>query len=257
MGRGLLLVLLPALLAQTPQPTFEVADIKPSDPSNPTPRSKGRVLPGGRIELPGATLKELIMFAYGVQEDMISGGPGWATRGRYDIVAKGPENPSPEVVRPMLQALLAESFKLTIHRVEKVQSAFVLTLGKRPPRYIEGDGGRQQCAWSVLESGLNRRECHNLSMAEFARQLPGAGKLGIDLPVIDQTGLKGVYDFHFDVGNLFQGGVGERGGLERPPAGPPAGSGPTIFGALEQIGLKLERRKMPLQAIVIDHAEQP
>jgi uncharacterized protein (TIGR03435 family) len=186
MGRCLLLVLLPALLAQTPQPTFEVVDIKPSDPSNPTPRGKGRVLPGGRIELPGGTLKELIMFAYGVQEDMISGGPDWATRDRYDVVAKGPENASPEAVRPMLQALLADSFKLTIHRVDKVQSAFVLTLGKRPPRYIEGDGGRQQCAWSVLESGLNRRECHNLSMAEFARQLPGTGNLGIDLPVIDQ-----------------------------------------------------------------------
>jgi len=177
-------------------------------------------------------------------------------RDRYDIVAKGPENTSPESLRPMLQSLLAERFKLTIHREARVQAAYVLTLGKRPPQYTEGDGGRQQCAWSILESGLNRRECHNLSMAELAHQLPGWGVVGIDLPVIDQTGLKGVYDFHVDVGYLPPGGAGERGGLERTPAGP-ADSGPTIFAALEQIGLKLERRKMPIQAIVIDHAGQP
>jgi len=79
MARCLLFVLLPALLAQTSQPTFEVADIKPSEPTSTTLRAgKGRVLPGGRIELAGITLKELIIFAYGVQENMISGGPGWA-----------------------------------------------------------------------------------------------------------------------------------------------------------------------------------
>lgn len=256
MGRSLLLVLLPALLAQTQQPTFEVADIKPSDPANLNTRGKGRILPGGRIELPGATLKELIIFAYGVQEDVISGGPAWITRDHYDIVAKAPANASPEVLRPMLQFLLAERFKLAIHREEKVHSAYVLTLGKRPPQYTQGDGGRQQCDWSVLESGLRRRDCHNLSMAELARQLPGWGGVGIDLPVIDQTGLKGVYDFHLDVGNPFPGGGGERGGPEH-PTGAPSDSGPTIFAALDQIGLKLESRKMPIQAIVIDHAEQP
>jgi uncharacterized protein (TIGR03435 family) len=255
MGRSLLLVLLPALLAQTPQPTFEVADVKPSDPRNLTPRGKGRILPGGRIELPGATLKELIILAYGMQEDMVSGGPGWVSRDRYEVVAKGPGNVSIDVLRQMLQSLLTERFKLSFHREERAQSAYVLTVGKRAPQYTQGDGGRQQCAWSILESGLHRRECHNLSMAELARALPGWGGVGIDLPVIDQTGLKGVYDFHFEVGNGFAGDGGGRG--PEGPVGPAADSGPTIFAALEQIGLKLERRKMPIEAIIIDQAEQP
>ena len=253
MGRclALLLLCLPALAQQT---TFEVAEIKPADPSNPRP-GKGRILPGGRIELPGATLKELIMFAYGVQEDTISGGPNWATRDRYDIVAKAPQNASAEVLRPMLQSLLAERFKLAIHREEKVQSAYILSLGKRPPKYTQGDGGRQTCAWSAAESGLRRRECHNLSMAELARQLPGWGGVGIELPVVDQTGLKGGYDFQLDVGTPLGGGEGEHGG-ERPEAAP-AGSGPTIFAALDQIGLKLEKSKVPVQVVIIDHAEPP
>jgi uncharacterized protein (TIGR03435 family) len=224
MGRCLLLVLLPALLAQTPQPTFEVADIKLSDPRNLTPRGKGRILPGGRIELPGATLKELIILAYGMPEDMVSGGPGWVSRDRYDVVAKGPGNPSVEVLRQMLQSLFTERFKLNFHREERVQPAYVLTVGKRPPQYKQGDGGRQERAWAILESGLHRRECHNLFMAELARALPSWGGVGIDLPVIDQTGLKGVYDFHLEVGNRFAGGGGERG--PEGSAGSAADSGP-------------------------------
>ena len=74
--------------------------------------------------------------------------------------------------------------------------------------------------------------------------------------MIDQAGLKGVYDFHIDADNFLRGGAWERSGSER-PANPIPDSGPTIFAALEQIGLKLDRRKMPIQAIVIDHAEQP
>ena len=214
MGRSLALLLFLALpgwqaRSQTTAnpPSFEVADIKPSDPSNVMP-GKGRMLPGGRIELPGMTLKNFIMFAYGVQQDMILGGPKWAGQDRFDVVAKAPPNASPETMRPMFQSLLAERFRLAIHREDQVRAAYVLTLGKRAAQYREGDGGRQECNWSNLESGLRRRECHNLTMAGLARQLPGWGGIGIDLPVVDQTGLKGAYDFHLDVGMPFARGGG-------------------------------------------------
>ena len=137
MGRSLALLLFLALpgwqaRSQTTAnpPAFEVADIKPSDPSNVMP-GKGRMLPGGRIELPGMTLKNFIMFAYGVQEDMILGGPKWAGQDRFDVVAKAPPNASPETMRPMFQSLLAERFRLAIHREDQVRAAYVLTLGKR------------------------------------------------------------------------------------------------------------------------------
>jgi uncharacterized protein (TIGR03435 family) len=165
----------------------------------------------------------------------------------------------------MFQTLLAERFKLAIHREDKVMPAYVLTLGKRPPKYREGSGARQECNWSTLESGLRRRECHNLTMTELAKQLPGWGGIGIDLPVADQTGLQGAYDFQLDVhlpaefakseGRREGGQEGGRGGDA--PAAPVVDSGPTIFAALDQIGLKLERGKIPMPVIVIDHAEPP
>jgi uncharacterized protein (TIGR03435 family) len=231
-------------------PSFQVVDIKPSDPAV-TARSKGRVIPGGRIDMPGRTVNDCIMYAYGVQENMIFGGPKWASKDRYDIVAKAPANISPELMRPMFQALLADRLKLAIHQEEKVQSAYVLTIGKRSAKYQQGDGGRRECRWTNPETDIRRRECHNLSMAEFATELPGWAGVGLDLPVIDQTGLKGVYDFSFDLSRQNGKGVGKSA------TGTTPDSGPTIFSALDQIGLKLERRKVPVQVIVIDHVEHP
>jgi uncharacterized protein (TIGR03435 family) len=234
-------------------PAFEVADIKPGNPANPMP-GKGRMLPGGRIELPGMTVKNFIMYAYGVQENMIVGGPKWADNDRFDVVAKAASDTPMATLRLMFQSLLAERFKLAIHREDKVMPAYVLTLGKRAAKFQEGSGGRQECSWSSLEGGLRRRDCHNLTMTEFVKQLPGWGGIGIDLPVVDQTGLKGAYDFQLDVG-LSLKSEGGRGGDG--PAPGIADAGPTIFDALEKIGLKLEGRKMPMLVIVVDHVEPP
>jgi uncharacterized protein (TIGR03435 family) len=108
----------------------------------------------------------------------------------------------------------------------------------------------------MLESGLGRRECHNLSMAELARLLSDWRDVGIDLPVTDQTRLTGAYTFHLDVGVPLPRSEKEGGSPER-PAGSPADSGPTIFAALDQFGLKLQSRTVPIQVIVIDHVEKP
>jgi uncharacterized protein (TIGR03435 family) len=234
---------------QTNPPSFEVADIKPANPAAGMP-GKGRFLPGGRIELYGGTAVNLIMLAYGVQENMITGAPKWAETDRFDVVAKAPEGTQPAAVRLMLQPLLADRFKLVLHREEKVSQAYVLTRGKRPLDLQPGDGGRQECDWHPVDGGLMRRECKNLTMDEFARSMPGLGGVHIDLPVVDATGLKGPYSFHFEVGMVRS----EREG------GPPAGtadSGPTIFEALDRIGLKLEARKTPVAVIVIDRIERP
>lgn len=112
----------------------------------------------------------LIAFAYGVQEYMIVGSPKWATTERYDIVAKSPTpDPSPDVIRQMAQALLADRFKLVIRGETRDAPAYVLARGKRPLKMQKGDGGRQQCGWSSTDDGLQRRDCHNMTMAEFAK----------------------------------------------------------------------------------------
>jgi uncharacterized protein (TIGR03435 family) len=242
-------------------PAFEVADIKPSSPD--AIRSKGRILPGGRIEMPGGTLKELVMFAYGVQDNMIQGAPKWADHDRFDIVAKAANNSSVQTLRLMMQQLLADRFKLAIHQEDKMMAAFVLTVDKNGPKLENGDGGKQQCNWSVIENGLRRRECQNMSMQELARQLPGWGGIGIDRQVVDETGLKGAYNFYFDVGIVMDAGMinaakvntAEREG--RAPGMAIRESGPTIFAALQKLGLKLESRKTATPIIIIDHVEPP
>jgi uncharacterized protein (TIGR03435 family) len=198
------------------------------------------------------TLKDLIMMSYGAKENMISGLPRWAEKDRYDIVAKAPPTQSNSELRLMFQSLLADRFKLAIYNEEKVMPAYVLTLGKKPLKLQEASSGvRQTCNWSSAEGGLRRRECHSITMAEFAATLPGLGGVGIDLPVVDETGLKGAYDLQFEMG---YGELRTSGGGELKPG---VESGPTIFEALDRIGLKLESRKMSLPMIVIDHAEPP
>jgi uncharacterized protein (TIGR03435 family) len=233
-------------------PSFEVADIKPSDPGTMMD-GKGRQGPGGRIDARGITAKQMISAAYGVQDNRIMGVPKWADNVRYDLVARAPDGTPPAMLRQMLQPLLADRLKLAIHREDKVMPAYVLTLGKRPLKLEQTQGGPQDCHWESVEGRLRRRICHNVPMDEFARQLPGLGGAGIDLQVIDQTGLKGFYNFRFDMG--LPGG----GDRKREEGGPPLAvdAGPTIFDALEQIGLKLESRKMPISVIVIDHIEPP
>jgi uncharacterized protein (TIGR03435 family) len=248
-----ILAMIPALLSAQMPPAFEVADIKPSDPSV-LKMGKGRMLPGGRIEVPGYTLRELIMFTYGVTDDMISGGPKWVGEDRFDIVAKAPTGAPDNALRSMMKALLGDRFRLVTHQEDKPMPAYVITLEKNAaPLARSAGGGTSQCHWTELEGNLRRRECRNLSMDEFAKDLQQTGGIGIFLPVSDQTGLKGNYDFQFDVGMI------RRSGAESPgaPPDPLDTDGPNIFAALSKIGLKLESRKVPMPVIVIDSAAKP
>jgi uncharacterized protein (TIGR03435 family) len=241
--------MIPALLYAQMPAAFEVADIRPSDPSV-LKMGKGRMLPGGRIEVPGYTLRELIMFTYGVTDDMISGGLKWVGEDRFDIVAKAPAGAPDNALRSMMKTLLSDRFRLVTHQEDKPMPAYVLTLEKNEvPLAQSAGGGASQCHWTDLEGGLRRRECRNVSMDEFAKELPATGGIGIFLPVSDQTGLKGSDDFQFDVGTIRRSDSG--------PPDPLDTDGPNIFTALRKVGLKLESRKMPMPAIVIDSAAKP
>jgi uncharacterized protein (TIGR03435 family) len=222
---------------------------------------KGRIT-GGRIDLPGGTLNMLIGIAYGVQPNMIVGSPTWATTQLYDVVAKSPTpDPSPDAIRQTVQALLADRFKLVIERETREAAAYILARGKRPLQMQKGDGGRQQCGWSPTDDGLQRRDCHNMTMAEFGRQMPGLGFIGIDLPVVDETNLDGIWDFHFEVGVPRRVRTEERGGdgarSTEPVDSSSLDAGPNIFSALDRMGLQVEKKKMPLPVFVVKHAEQP
>jgi uncharacterized protein (TIGR03435 family) len=256
MKRNLILagLALPAILiAQTAKPlAFEVADIKPADPSI-TKMGKGRMLPGGRIEVPGYTLRELMLFAYGVTDDMISGGPKWVGEERYSIVAKAPDGAPNSDLFAMMQTLLADRFGLVTHREDKPMPAYVMTLVKNGPALKESASGASQCHWTEMEGGLRRRQCTNMTMSDFAKELPATGGIGIVLPVSDQTGLKGKYDLEFDVGSIRR----DPASSPEAPPDPLNVDGPSIFAALQKIGLHLESKKIPVSTIVIDKADRP
>ena len=190
--------------------------------------------------------------AYAVSADTVLGGPNWLARTRFDIVAKAPDGTSNETLQLMLQSLLADRFKLVLHKDTKPVPAFVLTVSGAPKLKAgtapaDDDAKKQPCQ-SVpnapqTSSGVPFQvlSCHGMTMEQLAAQLPNYAGAYITTRVIDQTGLKGYWDF-----DLKWTG---RGALTR------AGSeGITMPAALEALGLKVGYDKAPAPVLVVDSA---
>jgi uncharacterized protein (TIGR03435 family) len=244
--------------------TFEVASIKPAAPD--ARNSSFRLVPGGGLSITNGILKQLIAFAYDVRDFQISGGPSWIGSERYDILAKPgrPEGPADlrqasdeqrtllqESIRQRLRALLAERFQLTTHRETKELPVYALVAAKSGPKFPESKEGSNQ----HMQSNLGRITAEGSSM----RMLTTALSNVLGRPVVDRTGLMGKYDFKMewtpDVGQIGKGGAPG----ESPDASslPDPSGGPSIFTAIQQqLGLKLESQKEPVEIIVIDRAEK-
>jgi uncharacterized protein (TIGR03435 family) len=188
-----------------------------------------------------ASLRLLMSRAFGVAEFQIEGGPGWVDSDNYDIAARAdtPLEMTREELRPCLQALLAERFRLKTHRITKQGSVYSLAIAKNGPKLKEHVGGGAPGISLSSDSGKAVIEGAKATMARLAEYLSGqAGR-----PVVDNTGVKGDYDFR----------------VEWDPRDETVGtSGPSIFSALqEQLGLKLEGAKGPVEIVVIDSVERP
>lgn len=223
---------------------FEVFSIKPS-------RNQGRpsalFLPGGeRFSATNAVLIALIMVAYDADPSQISGKALDAFRSEsYDVEARAEHAVSREQMKLMLQASLADRFKLRLHRETKVLPVYALVVGKGGPKFREGNGGAESGGRGSDGQYIFR----NISMLHFAL---GLGK-GLDRPIIDRTGLAGTYDFELAF-TPEVAGQGDRNGRER---GPNPG-GPSLFTALqEQLGLRLESQRAPIEFLIVDHVEKP
>jgi uncharacterized protein (TIGR03435 family) len=316
MSAGLVVFTCCAAWTQTAEnsPAFEVASVKPA-----APITGNRIMvmmrggPGspdpGQITYTNVTVKNVLMNAYGVKGFQISG-PGWLDSERYDIVAKVPRGATKEQFMVMLQNLLAERFKLTLHREKKNLPMYALVVGKNGPKLKESvedpapKEGDAPKAGGPADDPLAGAAMRKLAVGRdgFPVLPPGAGRAGtmislmsgnahmaangqsiaglaemlsnqLDLPVVDMTGLTGKYDFTLTYAP--EGGAGLRlpaGIAPPPPAAPAPGEGgggmpaasapdtqssPNLFTALqEQLGLKLEQRKGPVDLLVIDHLEK-
>lgn len=242
----------PAATPPAAQPAFEVASIKLN--TSGEPGSQMRSGGGGEIIMRNFSLKQIIKMAYEVKDYSLSG-PEWLDSERFDINAKPPAGTARDQMRPMLRALLTERFKLAVHREPKTLSAYALVADKNglKVKEVEAPGAG---SGSQMRMGRGQLNAQKMSMAQLADSLAGT----LDRPVVDKTEVKGVFDIKLEwtpdesqpMG--VPGGPGD-GGERRPAADNP--SGPSIFTALqEQLGLKLQGQKLPVEIVVIDHVEK-
>jgi uncharacterized protein (TIGR03435 family) len=254
-------------------PQFEVVTVKPSNPGD---NQRSLLLSPGRFTMEDMPVKELIRFAYGLRsEDQLSGVPAWAASDRFDIVAKEsgsqtqildklPGEQRMEQVRLMAQSLLAERFGLRISHESRELPVYVLVVAKNgskltpaapppaPPAENEkpGDPPRKIGMHGIRRRGPGELQGMSATIDLLVNVLSHQPDLGNRL-VLDQTGLTGLYDW-----TLKWAPVNADPGEPSAPAGD--ASDPALFTALqEQLGLKLESKKAPVDVVVIDRIEKP
>ena len=215
-------------------------------------RGQGSRVRGGQLTWINLTLATILSLSYSHDpaggpanpNEAPVGGPGWLESDRFDLVAKSPGDTPVETVRVMLRKLLAEQFKLAVHPEERTTEVYALVVGKQGAKLQGSSGsGASSCAPGEGIQGLFHRTCANMSMAALAEALPWLARGYIDRQVVDQTGLKGSYDFKLEW-------------TPRPSDKSDVAAGATMFDAIEKLGLKLEGSKQPVPILVIDHLER-
>jgi uncharacterized protein (TIGR03435 family) len=227
---------------------FEVASVRPSDPANPISIRRS----GDRLTTTSTSLEMLITWAYDIRDDRLFGKPKWLDSVRYDVVAKAPpDDPSPGWLREMMQTLLAARFNLVIHREIRQLPMYAMVVGKDGAKFhlMDASNGGGQDPFSMTARG--HLTGSKVSAAMLANVL--SGQLGHS--VQDQTGLQGVFDFTLD---WEPDTDAQSSGIDgAPPPSTDVRTRPSIFTAIqEQLGLKLEPRKGPVEVIVIDHIDR-
>jgi uncharacterized protein (TIGR03435 family) len=249
------------IAAQTAQTggKFDVASIRLADPGEGFMFGI-RPMPGGRISGSNVTLKLLITSAYGLDDFQVSGGPGWIETARYDIEAKPASPAGPDAWKVELQDFLTERFHLAFHRETREVPVYALVLSKKDgtlgPGLVPskpGDCVARDPSKPPGEPAPGQPPfCGNLvggasQLSGAATTIDGITRLlsrAAGRKVIDKTGLTGKYNVRLK--------------YAPPTAIPSDGSAPSLFTALpEQLGLKLEPQKAPMEVFVIDRAEKP
>jgi uncharacterized protein (TIGR03435 family) len=251
MRHGAFLALICVCLSGQEPLGFEVASVKARQPGSLI-TVVGGAPSGSRLTLEAMSLSDLISWAYDIKPWQVAGGPSWAgiqrdrttlnsaTR-RFDIAAKaeGGAARSPEEFRRMLQSLLADRFHLASHRETRDTPVYVLVVDKGGPKFKES---APDAKGFLRMNGGGKITASGGSMTQLVGWFSNAN--GVERPVIDQTGLTGRYDFTLTWSN--------------PLAAAPDPAEPSIFTAMpEQLGLKLEPRRAPVEVFVIDRADIP
>jgi uncharacterized protein (TIGR03435 family) len=256
------------VLAQI-QSGFEVASVKRSLSG----QDKSIRPSGDSLSMHGMTLKDLITIAYEVREFQISGGPDWIDSDRYDIIAKAERKASwQQMMVPMLQNLLRDRYNLALHPETREGPIYVLGVSKNGvklqlskkdctvvdesnPQFVPGKKPPTFCgALLAAPGGLN-------GVYVGAEYLARTLSFVLKRTVVDETGIDWKFDVHLSFAPVDAPAAvavvpGEAPGVTNPsPA--PDNQMPSIFTAIQDLGLRLESSRGPVKVLVIDHAERP
>jgi uncharacterized protein (TIGR03435 family) len=314
---GAVLLFAGTLFAQAPL-TFEVATIKPAPPLDMAKVAAGQMphvglnIDGAQVDIGFLTLQQLMCYAYTIKPHQLEA-PDWTKEQHWDILAKMPAGAKKEQVPEMVQALLAERFKLSIRKSTGEQSLYALTVAKSGLKLKESDpdpapaaaaangekpeekplakgemvmgkgenqvritqapGGRGatvsnakfgQMKMSMGENGTMIMEFSKLKMSDFADMLTGM----VGKPVVDETGLKGSYKVPVELTMADMMRVAKAAGMGGMMGGPaPAAANanpaeaasdptPSMFAAIQKLGLKLDSKRGPVDTVVVVHLEK-
>lgn len=254
---------------------FEVASIKPSAPQPMGQMRIGMSADAGMLRYSNVSLRDCIRIAYRVKEFQVQG-PDWVNSERFDIVAKLPSGSTQDQIPEMLQAMLAERFKLTFHRETKEHAIFALVAGKggaklKPAEVPLGDGdsaGPGPAKGAPPRNGMMMQVdgagAHLIAPSATLANLAEMISRFSERPVLDMTEIQGRYDFDLVFSaDTMRGGPG--GGMHGPgdahapseaPADAPGERAGSIYDSVQRYGLKLEPRKAPMEVLLLDHIEK-
>jgi uncharacterized protein (TIGR03435 family) len=214
--------------------TFEAATIRINQTDSRADRESHS---GDRLEMTNVTLRMLVRFAYQVPDPQIAGGPKWMDTTRFDIVAKADHPADGAEFRGMLRPLLTDRFQLKIHHETRTLAGYAIRVATRGMAARPGDQSGH-CGTSTNAGYIDAKAC---TIAELTTRLASI----LQRPVTDLTNDSRKYDFvlRWTPDNMQAGGAAE---------------GISLFAALqEQVGVKLESQKAPVDVLVIDRAELP
>ena len=219
-------------------PEFEVASVKRDLSETGVDRVR---ISKGDVVIQNVSLKRLISMAYGIPDsrEYLLSGPDWLDSERFDISAKYPPETPDEGVLPMLQKLLGERFGLAVHHETRQISGYALVVGKGGPKLHPAAKPDPLPMFRALPGHASGASA---SMPDLADRLSRA-PFQLDRPVVDFTGLTGRFDLTLEWSPVDASGENA--------------AGPSVFTAIEeQLGLRLEPRKMPLEVLVVDRANR-
>jgi uncharacterized protein (TIGR03435 family) len=256
---ALVAVLAGGNFAQSRRPAFDAFDVATIKPTAPDYTGRYIRMEGAQFVERNHELRRLIAAAWNLTPRAVTGGPAWADSDHFDIFAKPPGDVRPgyDEQMTMLRALVMDRFHLTFHRESKEFSIYSLTVTKGGSR-LKDSAAAPDAQAEVINTVFPEKEggfylhlpARNATMAQFTAML----QRGVfDRPVVDNTGLSGRYDFELE---WSPDDAQFNGQLTRPGAGPPTKA--DFFSAIQdQLGLRLEATRGPVNTLVIDKIERP